>query len=50
MTPEPAAARRPAYPRKQWGRGVRLLLWALRLYVLAAVPLVIYSFIRAALR
>jgi hypothetical protein len=38
-----------AYPRRELGRGVRLLLWVLRIYVSLAVPLVIYAFIRAAM-
>lgn len=48
LEPGQAAGRAP-YPRRHYGRGVRLLLWALRIYVLLAVPLVIYAFIRAAL-
>jgi hypothetical protein len=36
------------YPRRRLGRGVRALLWILRIYVILAVPLVIYAFIRAA--
>lgn len=38
------------YPRRQWGKAVRLLLWALRIYVLLAVPLVIYAFAKAAMQ
>ncbi len=51
LEPEQVSARRYApYPRRQLGPGVRLLLWLLRIYVSLAVPLVIYAFIRAALR
>lgn len=49
LEPEQTAARRyEPYPRRSWGHGVRALLWLLRAYVLLAVPLVIYAFIRAA--
>jgi len=49
LEPEQTVERRYAlYPRRQWGRGVRVLLWGLRIYVILAVPLVIYAFIRAA--
>lgn len=49
LEPEQVSARRYApYPRRALGRGVRVLLWGLRVYVLVAVPLVIYAFIRAA--
>lgn len=41
-----AATRRPL-PRRTLGRSVRLLLIALRLYVIAAIPVVIYAFARA---
>jgi hypothetical protein len=37
------------YPRRKLGRGVKLLLWVLRVYVVLAVPLVIYAFVRAAM-
>jgi len=48
LEPEQVSARRCApYPRRQVGRGVRLLLWVLRVYVMLAVPLVIYAFVRA---
>lgn len=51
LEPEQVTARRYApYPRRQWGRGVGLLLWLLRIYVVLAVPLVIYAFVRAAAR
>jgi hypothetical protein len=59
MTPEILKALEPGqisgerhapYPRKNWGRGVQWLLWLLRLYVVLAVPLVIYAFTKAALR
>jgi hypothetical protein len=33
-------------PRKQLGRGTLALLWALRIYVFIAVPLVVYAFVR----
>ena len=49
LEPEQIARRRYApYPRREWGRGVRLLLWVLRIYVVLAVPLVVYAFVRAA--
>jgi len=45
LEPEQTAAQRDApYPRRQWGRGVQALLWVLRIYVVLAVPLVIYAF------
>lgn len=51
LEPEQVSGRRYApYPRRQWSRGVRLLLWILRLYVLLAVPLVIYAFAKAAMK
>jgi hypothetical protein len=51
LEPEQVSGRRYApYPRRQWGRGVRLLLWVLRIYVVLAVPLVIYAFVRAAVQ
>ena len=34
-------------PRRTLGPGVLALLWALRIYVVLAVPLVVYAFIRA---
>jgi hypothetical protein len=59
MTPEILKALEPGqvsgrryipYPRRHWGLGVRLLLWALRVYVVLAVPLVIYAFAKAAMQ
>jgi len=34
-------------PRRELGASTTLLLWVLRIYVLIAVPLVIYAFVRA---
>jgi hypothetical protein len=34
-------------PRRKLSFGILLLLWILRLYVLVAVPLVVYAFIKA---
>lgn len=34
-------------PRRRLGPGVTALLWALRIYVMIAVPLVVYAFVRA---
>ena len=49
LEPEQTAARRYIpYPRRKLGRGVKTLLWVLRVYVLVAVPLVIYAFVKAA--
>lgn len=49
LEPEQVSGQRYApYPRRELGRGVRLLLWVLRVYVSLAVPLVIYAFVRAA--
>jgi hypothetical protein len=42
--PEPA---RPKYGRRKLSRGTIALLSALRLYVIIAVPIVIYAFVRA---
>ncbi|WP_297494602.1 hypothetical protein [Acidocella sp.] len=51
LEPGQLTARRIApYPRRRLGPGVRVLLWVLRIYVLIAVPLVFYAFIRAAAR
>lgn len=51
ITPTPLSPPYGApYPRRHWGPGVRLLLWLLRVYVILAVPLVIYAFATAALR
>jgi hypothetical protein len=50
LEPEQVSERRYApYPRRALGRGVRVLLWVLRIYVSLAVPLVIYAFISAAM-
>jgi hypothetical protein len=35
------------YPRRRLGAGTIVLLWILRVYVLVAVPLVVYAFLRA---
>ncbi len=35
------------YPRRSLGTGTIVLLWIMRLYVLFAVPLVVYAFFRA---
>lgn len=43
-----AAVQRPL-PRRVLGRGALFLLIALRLYVLVAIPLVAYAFVRALL-
>ncbi len=42
-----ASATRRALPRRKLSRGVTLLLYGLRLYVLIAVPLVVYAFVHA---
>jgi hypothetical protein len=42
-----AAARQTPLPRRALPRGVVALLFLLRIYVLVAVPLVVYAFIRA---
>lgn len=34
-------------PRKKLGRGTRILLAIMRIYVMIAVPLVLYAFFRA---
>jgi len=34
-------------PRRKLGPGLLALLWALRIYVVLAVPLVVYAFVRA---
>jgi hypothetical protein len=34
-------------PRRKLSPGLMVLLWALRLYVVLAVPLVFYAFIKA---
>jgi hypothetical protein len=43
-----AATKRP-YPRRVLGRGELALLIALRVFVLIAVPIVAYAFVRALL-
>lgn len=40
-------ARRARLPRRKLGRGTVFLLYALRVYVLLAIPVVVYAFIRA---
>jgi|HubBroStandDraft_4_1064222.scaffolds.fasta_scaffold69215_3 hypothetical protein len=37
-------------PRRHLGVGILILLWTLRVYVLLAVPLVVYTFVRALTR
>ncbi len=37
------------YPRRKLSRSVVALLWLLRAYVLIAVPLVVYAFVKALL-
>lgn len=34
-------------PRRKLGPGIVTLLWILRVYVLIAVPLVVYAFVKA---
>jgi hypothetical protein len=43
-----AAKTRP-YPRRKLGRGVLALLIVLRVFILIAVPIVIYAFVHALL-
>lgn len=43
-----AATGRPL-PRRVLGRGILMLLVALRVYVVIAIPIVIYAFVRASL-
>jgi hypothetical protein len=38
---------RKPYPRRKLGAGTIIVLWTLRVYVLVAVPLVVYAFLRA---
>jgi hypothetical protein len=40
------SALRSPLPRRRLSFGVLLLLWALRVYVLLAVPLVVYTFVK----
>ncbi len=44
-----ASAREVPLPRQHLGRGVMLLLVLLRVYVIAAIPVVVYAFITALL-
>lgn len=41
------ASLREPLPRRKLTPGILVLLWILRIYVLIAVPLVVYAFIRA---
>ncbi len=41
------AGPRPPLPRKKLNRGTRAVLVLLRVYVLVAIPIVAYAFIRA---
>ncbi len=51
LEPEQRAARlREQLPRRKLGSGLLSLLWLLRVYVLIAVPLVIYAFVEALIR
>jgi hypothetical protein len=38
---------REPLPRRTLGPGILVLLWVLRLYVMVAVPLVVYAFFKA---
>jgi hypothetical protein len=38
---------REPLPRRKLGSGILALLWILRIYVMIAVPLVVYAFITA---
>ena len=38
---------RSPYPRRKLGTGMVAMLWLLRVYVVIAVPLVIFAFIKA---
>ena len=38
---------REPLPRRQLGPGILTLLWILRIYVMIAVPLVVYAFVNA---
>ena len=40
-------AMKQTYPRRKLGRGVVVLLVALRIYVIVAIPIVAYAFIHA---
>jgi hypothetical protein len=37
----------PRFGRRKLSPGILALLWVLRIYVLIAVPLVVYAFIKA---
>lgn len=39
--------RQERLPRRTLGPAMLILLWALRVYVLVAIPLVIYAFVRS---
>lgn len=45
--PAPSHRRPGPLPRRTLGPGLLALLWALRIYVLIAVPLVVYAFVHA---
>ena len=42
-----SSIRRPPFPQRKLGKGLTALLWVLRIYVLIAVPLVVYAFVKA---
>jgi hypothetical protein len=42
-----SSANRPPLPRRNLGPGLLVLLWGLRLYVLIAIPLVVYAFVHS---
>ncbi|MGA2044419.1 MAG: hypothetical protein ABSG83_13735 [Roseiarcus sp.] len=44
-----AAAKLRPFPRRKLGRGVLALLVLLRVYVVIAIPIVVYAFVRALL-
>ncbi|HME80648.1 MAG TPA: hypothetical protein VKF82_01080 [Candidatus Eremiobacteraceae bacterium] len=37
----------PRFGRRKLSPGITALLWVLRIYVLIAVPLVVYAFVKA---
>ncbi len=43
-----SATRRPL-PRRALSQGILALLWGLRIYVLIAIPVVVYAFVQALL-
>lgn len=45
----PGVSGLPALPRRKLSRGVLALLILLRVYVIAAIPIVAYAFVRALL-